>query len=107
MSSLVVPLALKRPRTSCPGARERPRRGRTHPVGSRAWEAPSLLRGHRRELPQAVPLACVVTLPLRVLALFLGRLARPHERPFDRGSQLAPLAIDLGASCRVRGADRK
>ena len=27
--------------------------------------------------PRAVPLACVVALPLLVLALFVGRLARP------------------------------
>ena len=53
--------------------------------------------------PRAVPLACVA-LPLLVLALFLGRLARPYERRFDCGSQLAPLAVGVGANRRVRGA---
>jgi hypothetical protein len=57
-----------------------------------------------RGSPRAVPLACVIAVLLRVLALFLGRLARPNERRSDCGSQLAPLAVDLGASCRVRGA---
>jgi hypothetical protein len=54
--------------------------------------------------PQAEPLACVGALPLLVLTLLFGRLARPHERRFDGGTQLAPLAVGVGASRRVRGA---
>ena len=49
-------------------------------------------------------LTCVVALLHRVVALFLGRLASPHERRSDGGSQLAPLAVGLGASRRIRGA---
>src|SRR5215207_148617 len=56
------------------------------------------------DCPQAVPLTCVVALLHRVVALFLGRLARPYERRSDGGTQLAPLAVGLGASRRVRGA---
>src|SRR5215208_318147 len=53
--------------------------------------------------PQAVPLACVVALPLGVLALFLGRLARPNESRFDCGSQLTPLVVGLGGVCAGGG----
>jgi hypothetical protein len=66
-----------------------------------AWEDYGVAGGGS---PQALPLACLVALPLLVLALFLGRLARLNERRSDCGSQLAPLAVGLGASCRVRGA---
>ena len=54
-------------------------------------------------LSQAVTLACIV-LPLLVLTLLLGRLARPHERRSDCSTRLAPLAVGLGATRRVRGA---
>jgi hypothetical protein len=66
-----------------------------------AWGTTQTLAGGSA---QAEPLACVVALSLRVLALLLGRLARPHEGRSDGGTQLAPLAVGLGASRRVRGA---
>ena len=65
-----------------------------------AWEDHGNAGG---SCPQAVPLACAV-LPLLVLALFLGRLARPDEGFRHRCTQLAPLPIDLRSDRGVRGA---
>jgi hypothetical protein len=65
-----------------------------------AWEDYGGAAGRRP--PRIVPLAGVVSLPLLVLALVLGRLARPHERRRDGGSQLAPLAVGPDASRGVR-----
>jgi hypothetical protein len=57
--------------------------------------------------PRAVPLACVVAVPLLVLALFVGCLARPNERRFDCGSQLTPLVAGLGGVCAGAGFARR
>jgi hypothetical protein len=66
-----------------------------------AWEDYSDAGGGS---PQAQPLACGVTLSLRVLALFLGRLARPDEGFRDGSTQLAPFSIGLCTDRGVRGA---